>query len=345
MSLLQALVLGLVQGVTEYIPVSSSAHLVLVPWLLGWPELPFTFNVLVQWGTLVGVFVYFRGDLWDIVLAVLVGLAQRRPFETPAARMGWYIVLGTLPAVVFGFFLKDFFEGVFGAPVYVAALLLGTAVILIVAERLGRRERTTADFGWLDALVVGFWQVVALLPGISRSGSTIGGAMLRGFDRRSAARFSFLLSVPALLGAGLVAILDLVKADSLAADLPALSIGFVAAAVSGYLCIRWLLGHLQRRGLIVFAVYCALFGLFCLAATPPAAQAKTPGNAPSVVLLRRSRLQPPQGQAGDVLVAADPAADELARRTAEILADPASYPHFALRLHRFVKSYLAHRPS
>ena len=113
MSLLHALILGIVQGITEYIPVSSSAHLVLVPWLLGWPVPPFTFDVLVQWGTLVGVFVYFWRDLWDIVRAVLLGLAHRRPFETPAARMGWYIVLGTLPAVVFGFFLKDFFEGVF----------------------------------------------------------------------------------------------------------------------------------------------------------------------------------------------------------------------------------------
>jgi undecaprenyl-diphosphatase len=264
MSLLQALILGIVQGVTEYIPISSSAHLVLVPWLLGWPVPPFTFDVLVQWGTLVGVFVYFWSDLWDIARAVLLGLARRRPFETPAARMGWYIVLGTMPAVVFGFFLKDFFESAFGAPVYVAALLLGTAAILVAAERFGRRERKTTDFGWLDALIVGCWQVVSLLPGISRSGSTIGGAMLRGFDRYSAARFSFLLSVPALLGAGVLAIGDLVNAGSLAADLPALSISFVAAAVSGYLCIRWLLGYLQRRSLTVFAAYCALFGLFCL---------------------------------------------------------------------------------
>ena len=264
MSLLHALILGIVQGVTEYIPASSSAHLVLVPWLLGWPVPPFTFDVLVQWGTLVGVFVYFWGDLWDIVRAVLVGLAHRRPFETPAARMGWYIVLGTLPATAFGLFLKDFFEAAFGAPVYVAALLLGTAVILVIAERFGRRERATADFGWLDALIVGCWQVVALLPGISRSGATIGGAMLRSFDRHSAARFSVLLSVPAMLGAGALAIGDLVNTGALAADLPALTVGFAAAAVSGYLCIRWLLGYLQRRSLTVFAAYCALFGLFCL---------------------------------------------------------------------------------
>ena len=265
MSLLHALILGIIQGVTEYIPVSSSAHLVLVPWLLGWPDPPFTFEVLVQWGTLVGVFVYFWRDVWDIARDVVLGLAHRRPFETLAARTGWYIVLGTLPAVVFGLLFKDFFEAAFGMPKIVAALLLGTAAILTAAERFGRRERTTRDFGWLDALIVGVWQVIAILPGISRSGATIGGAMVRGFDRRSAARFSFLLSIPALLGAGVVAIGDLLKAERLATDMPALVIGFIAAAISGYLCIRWLLAYLQRRSLVVFAVYCTLFGLFCLA--------------------------------------------------------------------------------
>ncbi len=264
MSLFHALILGIVQGATEYIPVSSSAHLVLVPWLLGWPDSPFTFEVLVQWGTLVGVFVYFWRDLWDITRDVALGLARRRPFETASARLGWYIVLGTIPAVVFGFFLKDIFEAAFGAPVFVAALLLGTAAILVIGERFGRRERAFRDFGWLDALVVGLWQATALFPGISRSGSTIGGAMLRGFDRPAAARFSFLLSVPALLGGGVLAIGDLLKAGTLRADLPALAVGFAAAAISGYLCIRWLLAYLQRRSLTLFAVYCALFGLFNL---------------------------------------------------------------------------------
>lgn len=265
MPLFHALILGIVQGATEYIPVSSSAHLVLIPWLLGWPDSPFTFEVLIQWGTLVGVFAYFRQDLWDIVRGVIVGLAHRRPFETPAALMGWYIVVGTLPAIVFGFALKGFFEAAFGQPVAVAALLLGTAAILAAAERWGRRERTTGDLGWLDAVVVGFWQVTALLPGISRSGSTIGGAMFRGFDRPAAARFSFLLSVPALLGGGVVALWDMLEAGTLMADLPALAVGFAVAAVSGYLCIRWLLSYLKTRGLVVFAVYCASFGVFCLA--------------------------------------------------------------------------------
>lgn len=264
MSLLHALILGLVQGATEYIPVSSTAHLVLVPWLLGWPDSPFTFEVLVQWGTLVAVFIYFWTDLWDITNATLAGLVRRQPLGTPSARMGWYIVLGTIPAVVFGLLLKDFFEATFGEPVFVAALLLGTAAILTAAERLGRQLRSGQELGGLDALIVGLWQVAALFPGISRSGATIGGGMLRGFDRTTAARFSFLLSIPALLGGGVLAIHDLLAAGSLSAELPALTVGFLAAAISGYLCIRWLLGYLQRRSLIVFAVYCAAFGLFNL---------------------------------------------------------------------------------
>jgi undecaprenyl-diphosphatase len=256
--------MGIVQGATEYIPVSSSAHLVLVPWLLGWPDAPFTFEVLVQWGTLVGVFIYFWRDLWDIARAVVMGLARRQPLATASARMGWYILLGTVPAVVFGLLFKSVFEAAFGAPIAVMAILFGTAAILLVAERFGRRERTIVDFRWLDALIVGSWQVLALFPGISRSGSTIGGAMLRGFDRPGAARFSFLLSVPALLGAGILAIADLLEAGTLGTDLPGLLVGFVAAAISGYLCIRWLLGYLQSHSLRVFAIYCILFALFCL---------------------------------------------------------------------------------
>jgi undecaprenyl-diphosphatase len=264
MSLFQALVMGIVQGATEYIPVSSSAHLVLVPWLLGWDDAPFTFEVLVQWGTLVGVFIYFWRDLWDIARDMVLGLAHRQPLETESARLGWYILLGTVPAVIFGFLLKDIFEAAFAAPLAAAVFLLGTAAILMVAEHFGRRERSMGDLGWLDALIVGFWQVLALFPGISRSGSTISGAMLRGFDRPPAARFSFLLSVPALLGAGFLAIVDLLEAGSLGTDLPAILVGFVAAAITGYLCIRWLLGYLQRHSLRVFAIYCATFGLFCL---------------------------------------------------------------------------------
>lgn len=257
MDLIQALILGIVQGATEYIPVSSSAHLVLVPWLLGWPDPSFEFEVLVQLGTLVGVFVFFWQDIVAIVRAVLSGLFQRQPFGTFEARLGWLVVVATIPAVVLGLLLKDYFEAAFAAPVFAGGLLIITAALLVVAERFGSRTRELESMGWLDAVIVGFWQVAAMLPGISRSGATISGAVLRGFDRTSAARFSFLMSIPALLGAGLLALLDLLQAGTLASQLPSITVGFIAAAISGYLCIRWLLGYLQRHSLYVFAAYCA----------------------------------------------------------------------------------------
>lgn len=264
MSLLQALVLGIVQGLTEYIPVSSSAHLVLFPWLLGWPLPSFTFDVLVQWGTLVGVIVYFGRDLWAVLRGAVAGLVNRQPFGTAEARLGWYIVVGTIPAVVFGLLFKSTFEAVFYQPMYVAALLFGTALMLVLAELRGRQSVQLKQMRVWDALDIGLWQVAAMLPGISRSGATITGAMLRDFDRSSAARFSFLLSVPALLGAGLIAIKDLLDSGQALNDLPVLLVGFVAAAVSGYLSIRWLLSYLQRNRLTVFAAYCVLFGALCL---------------------------------------------------------------------------------
>jgi undecaprenyl-diphosphatase len=261
MNLFQALILGLVQGITEYIPISSSAHLVLVPWFLGWPDPSFEFEVLVQWGTLVGVIIFFRADILQIVRAVLAGLLKAKPFETFEARLGWLVVIATIPAVVLGLLLKDYFEAAFSAPMLVGGFLILTALLLTLAEKFGRRKRPLESFTWLDAVVVGLWQVLAMLPGISRSGATIGGAMLKGFDRPPAARFSFLMSIPVMLGAGVIAVKDLIEAGTVGAQLPAISVGFVAAAISGYLCIRWLLSYLQRHSLYVFAVYCAALSI------------------------------------------------------------------------------------
>jgi undecaprenyl-diphosphatase len=264
MDLFQAFVLGIVQGVTEYIPVSSSAHLVLAPWLLGWPDSPFAFEVLVQMGTLVGIFIFFWADIWLITRAVIQGLIQRQPLATFEAKLGWLVALATLPAVVLGILLKDWFEASYANPIQVAAQLMLTAVLLIVAERFGSKLRTLESLTWLDTLIIGFWQAAAILPGISRSGATISGAVLRQITRPAAARFSFLMSIPVMLGAGLVALEDLRQAGTLAAELPAILVGFVAAAISGYICIRWLLHYLQRHSLYGFAIYCVAFSLFCI---------------------------------------------------------------------------------
>lgn len=268
MDILQAIVLGVVQGLTEFLPVSSSAHLVLVPWLLGWqfdPKAKFVFDVLVQNGTLVAVIAYFWKDLWYLARAVVTGLWRRQPFATSDARLGWAVVIATVPAVVIGLLLKDFFESVFASPLATAGLLLVTAALLTFTERYGRRERDLTTLTWLDAVVIGLMQAVAILPGVSRSGATIAGGLARGLDRPAAARFSFLMSVPVMLGAGLVAAKDLLEIPDFTAFLPAVIAGFIAAAVVGYASIGWLLGFIRRRPLYGFAVYCVLVSLSCLA--------------------------------------------------------------------------------
>ncbi|MBN1994794.1 MAG: undecaprenyl-diphosphatase UppP [Anaerolineae bacterium] len=261
MDLFHALILGLIQGATEYIPVSSSAHLVLVPWFLGWPDASFAFEVLVQWGTLVGVFIFFWPDLMVIIKSVSQGLWQGRPLATFEAKLGWLVVAATIPAVILGWLFKDYFEATYDSPALAGVFLICTALLLVIAERFGARLRDLEQFGWLDAFIVGVWQAAAMFPGVSRSGATISGAVLRGFNRTAAARFSFLMSIPALLGAGVMALKDLLDTGTLAAELPAITVGFIAAAVSGYLCIRWLLYYLQRHSLYVFAAYCAIVSI------------------------------------------------------------------------------------
>lgn len=268
MSLLQALVLGIVQGATEFIPISSSGHLVLVPWLLGWEldsDIIFAFDVLVQWGTLVAVVVYFWNDLIAILRGVIKGLVERQPLGTEDARLGWLLALATIPAVILGLLLKDTVEAAFESVQATAGFLLLTAALLFTSEKIGRRLRKLTDLSWLDAIWIGLGQSLALFPGVSRSGSTMAAALSRDIERSAAARFSFLMSVPVIFGAGLLPLADLLDAGTLGHHLPVLVVGFVAAAVSGYFCIWALLAFLRRRSLYVFALYCLLFGLLNLA--------------------------------------------------------------------------------
>ncbi len=264
MTIFQAIVLGIVQGLTEFLPVSSSAHLVLLPWLLGWSfpaDAKFVFDVLVQLGTLVAVIIYFWNDLVLIALAVLAGLAQGKPFGTAEARLGWLVVLATIPAVVFGLLFKDYFEATWGSISATAVQLLVTAVLLVLAEVLGRGTRELKSVNWIDALATGFAQVLAILPGVSRSGSTIAAARARGLTRPAAARFSFLMSIPVMVGAGVVAGKDLLDVPNFSSYLLPIGLATVVAGVVGYVAIRWFLGYLNRGSLYGFAVYCAVVGV------------------------------------------------------------------------------------
>lgn len=267
MTLLQAAVLGIIQGLTEFIPVSSSGHLVLVPYILGWKfakSQAFIFDVLVQWGTLFAVFVYFWRDLTAIASGFIKALAAGTPFSTEDARMGWYLILATVPAVVVGLACKDLIEAAFSSARATGFFLLITAALLVLAEVAGKRNRSMEQVTWFDTLWIGFSQVLALLPGVSRSGATIAGGMTRNLDRSSAARFSFLMSVPVMVGAGTLAFKDLFTLPTADSFLLPLFIGFFTALISGYIAIRWLISYLSKHSLYVFAGYCLVLGLLVI---------------------------------------------------------------------------------
>jgi len=260
---LRALILGMLQGGTEFLPVSSSGHLVLVPWLLGWSAPSLAFDAVLHWGTAIAVVVYFWREWVDMIHSALRSIVQRS-FVDDEARLAWLIVLGAIPAAVLGYLLNDFFERLFSQPAVTAGFLLITAAFLLGSELLGRAVRRVDEINWKDALVVGFAQALAILPGISRSGSTISAGLIRGLRRDTAARYSFLLGTPVILGAGLFKLVDLVQGGDLAAQYPALLVGFFAAGAVGLGCIHFFLRYLRRRGLVPFAIYCTAAGIGCL---------------------------------------------------------------------------------
>lgn len=267
MTIFQSILLGIVQGITEFLPVSSSAHLVIVPYLFNW-DIPanqaFVFDVLVQVATLVAVFAYFWHDLGVIIKAFFQGLIKKAPFADPDARLGWLLILATVPAGLGGLFLKDEVERAFESPAITAIFLFVTAGLLVVAEKIGKRKRELVSLTWKDAVWIGVFQAIAIFPGVSRSGATITGGMTRDLVRPAAARFAFLMSIPIMLAAGLLASVDMVQMPDLGSALLVFIPGFIAAAVTGYLVIRWLLKYLVQHTLYDFAIYCVAAGVVTL---------------------------------------------------------------------------------
>jgi len=267
MTWIEAAILGIIQGATEFLPVSSSGHLVLLPWLLGWRpagQSNLAFDTFLHLGTLVAVLGYFWRDLLRILLAVVDGIRRRRPLETPAARLGWFIAVGSLPAAAVGLLLEDFFEQAFATPPAAAGALLVTATILFVAEQISRRPRPMTAMTWTDAIWIGCAQAIAIFPGISRSGATISAGLARGLERSEATRYSFMLGVPAVAGAGAWQVAKLLSSDTAAVAPAALVAGFVGAAVVGLAAIHVLLLFVRRRRLYPFSIYCALLGVSSL---------------------------------------------------------------------------------
>ncbi len=262
MTLFQSFILGIIQGLTEFIPVSSTAHLLITQQILGISanDAVFSFLILVQWGTLVSLFIYFREDILNLVKAFLA-----KPFSSEENSLAWYIITATIPALLVGYLLKDILEKLFTTPLLAASIrLFSAAILLSLAEWLGKRKRTLDTMTKQDALIIGIFQVFAVFPGASRSGSTIAGGMLRAFTRKSAARFAFLMSIPVMLAAGAYESLDLLKMPGLAEFIPTLLVGFITAALVGWLAIRWLMDYLNKNSLYSFAIYCAFLGTIVL---------------------------------------------------------------------------------
>lgn len=259
MTIAQAIVLGALQGATEFLPISSSGHLVIVPALLGWREPSVAFDVLLHAGTLAAVLLYFRSDLISLAAGTLKDVRARRMGRD--ARLLLLLVVGTIPAGFAGLLLGDLFEGLFSRPAAVGGFLLVTAALMLAADRFGTGAYEIDQLTTLGAAAIGLAQAAAIAPGVSRSGTTISVGMLLGMERRDAARFSFLLLIPITLGSALVKLKDLPAGGVALA--PSLA-GFVAATVVGYGCIAFLLDYLASHRLRVFAAYCAMAGAFTI---------------------------------------------------------------------------------
>jgi undecaprenyl-diphosphatase len=253
MDTLQAIVLGIVQGLTEFLPVSSTAHLRIVPAFLGWKDPGAAFTAVVQLGTVAAVLVFFRDDLWRIARAFLRSLRDPAARSDHDARIGWYIVVGTIPIAVLGLAFKNPIEHQFRTLELVGAALVVFSFVMLAAERRSRRERDLAHLTARDGLIVGCAQALALVPGVSRSGATISAGLFLDFDRTAAARYSFLLSVPAVVLSGLFELRHL--GDGGGAPVGATAVATVLAFVVGYASIAFLLRYLTRHSIGVFAGY------------------------------------------------------------------------------------------
>jgi undecaprenyl-diphosphatase len=261
MNAFQAIVLGIVQGLTEFLPISSSGHLRIVPAVLGWDDPGAAFTAVIQLGTMAAVLLYFRADLWRIGLSWLRSLRDPSLRGDLDARMGWYILLGTIPIAVLGLAFKDPIESKFRNLELIGTTLIVFGLVMLAAEAVSRRDRPLREITARDGVVIGFAQALALVPGVSRSGATISAGLLRNFDRAAAARYSFLLSVPAVVLSGLF---ELRHAGEGGLPVGATVVATLIAFVVGYASIALLLRYLARHSIVVFVAYRVVLGVMVI---------------------------------------------------------------------------------
>ncbi|QYJ89091.1 MULTISPECIES: undecaprenyl-diphosphate phosphatase [Shewanella] len=262
MDIFQVIVLALIQGLTEFLPISSSAHLILPAQLLGWQDQGLTFDVAVNTGSLLAVVIYFRRELFSMFTAWTGSLVTRQ--QTQESKLAWWIILATIPAVIFGFTAKDFISTHLRNIEVIATTTIVFGLLLWWADKLNREGFSEFQVGWKKALLIGFAQAMALIPGTSRSGATITAALALGLSREAAARFSFLMSVPVSLGAAILVVKDLLSSQE-AIDYQALVLGTALSFVAAYLCIHYFLKIISRMGMTPFVIYrLALGAILCV---------------------------------------------------------------------------------
>ncbi len=265
MSLLEAIVLGITQGLTEFLPISSTAHLRIVPAFAGWEDPGAAFTAVTQLGTMAAVLLYFRADLSRIARAWVRSLRDPEARRELDARIGWYIVLGTIPIGIFGLAFKDQIENGARDLYLIGTALIVLGFVLLAAERVARHDRPLEEITTRDGIVIGFAQALALIPGVSRSGATLTAGLFMGLDRTSAARFSFLLSIPAVVLSGMLEFLSILNGpEGQHAGLGALAVATLLAFVVGYASIAFLLRYLSNHSTILFVVYRVALGSLVL---------------------------------------------------------------------------------
>jgi len=267
MPLLEVIVLGIVQGLTEFLPISSTAHLAVIPWLFGWPDPGLSYDIALHVGTLAAVLLYFFRD-WVQIIRQAFGISvETDPVLTRNRGLLWLLIAGTIPEALAGLIFQKQAETTLRTPYVIATMMIGIGLVLWFAERAGRRQKDLSHVSFVDSLTVGLAQALAVVPGVSRSGITIAAGLFRNLDRATAARFSFLLSTPVIAGAAAKDMWDLMRHQG---GIPpemrsAFLIGIAVSAVVGGLTIKFFLDYLKRRGLTFFVLYRLVFGIMIIA--------------------------------------------------------------------------------
>ncbi len=259
-------ILGIVQGLTEFLPVSSTAHLIIIPFLLKIKEellKSLAFDIFLHGGTLLAVIIYYRDKIIKLIIKFFEGIFNKDKRDDADFKLSIFIILATFPAFVFGYFFKDLIEQIFRKPIFPALFLIIFAVLLFIADRIKNKGKDIKNLNFFDALIIGFFQAIALLPGVSRSGITITAGLFLGYNRKDAAEFSFLLSIPAISGALIFGVKDLVK-SGINDNLIILITGFIFAFLSGIIAIKFLLSYVKKFSYLIFVIYRIIFGTLIL---------------------------------------------------------------------------------